>query len=48
MLSCKTNAPPEVLEAMGFAANIREDDTITPDGDKPIVRQSESPRLLAL
>ena len=33
------NASPEVLETMGVAANIHEDDTITPDGGKLMVGQ---------
>ena len=33
------DALPEELEAMGVAANIHEDDTITPDGGKLIVEQ---------
>ena len=41
--SCQTvddDASPEVLESMGVAANIHEDDTITPDGGKLIVGHS--------
>ena len=37
------DASPEVLEAMGVAANIHEDDTITPDGGKLMVGQAMSP-----
>ena len=33
------DASPEVLETMEVAANIHEDDTITPDGGKLIVGQ---------
>ena len=33
------DASPEVLETMGVAANIHEDDTITPDSGKLIVGQ---------
>ena len=33
------DASPEVLETMGVATNIHEDDTITPDGGKLMVGQ---------
>ena len=33
------DASPEVLESMGIAANIHEDDTITPEGSKLMVGQ---------
>ena len=33
------DASPEVLETMGVAANIHEDDTITPDGGKLMMGQ---------
>ena len=34
------DASPEVLETIGVAANIHEDDTITPDGGKLMVGQA--------
>ena len=37
VLSCKMDGSPDVLESIVLAANIREDNTITPAGGKLIV-----------
>ena len=42
------DASPEVLEIMEVAANIHEDDTITPDGGKLIVGQNYASNIPSL